>query len=183
MTFARRLIAINESIFANREAQATTRDSQFAVTARNIADDAGETKWIIEDLLRDRSDDLLRARSADEPALSWGDVALLYRTHKIGSALETAFLNAGIPCRLAQGRALSDDKVVAYVLAALRVIANPHDEIQQELFYQTVLPEALFDSARACVSAAPSCSSTQARMSATERNCASARRCGAIGSP
>ena len=149
MTFARRLIAINESIFANREAQATTRDSQFAVTARNFADDAAETKWIIEDLLRDRSEDLLRGRSANEPVLSWGDVALLYRTHKIGSALETAFLNAGIPCRLAQGRALSDDKVVAYVLAALRVIANPHDEIQQELFYQTVLPEALFDSARA----------------------------------
>jgi DNA helicase-2/ATP-dependent DNA helicase PcrA len=141
MSFARRLIAINESIFANREAQATTRDSQFAVSARNFADDDGETKWIMQDLLRDRA--------ANAPALNWGDVALLYRTHKIGSALETAFLNAGIPCRLAQGRALSDDKVVAYVLAALRVIANPHDEIQQELFYQTVLPEALFDTARA----------------------------------
>ena len=38
---------------------------------------------------------------------------------------------------------------MAYVLAALRVIANPGDEIQQELFYQAVLPEALFDSARA----------------------------------
>jgi superfamily I DNA/RNA helicase/inhibitor of KinA sporulation pathway (predicted exonuclease) len=149
MSYARRLIAINESIFANREAQATTHDSQFAVTARNFADEAGETRWIIEDLLRDRAEHLVRGRSADEPALSWGDVALLYRTHKIGSALETAFLNAGIPCRLAQGRALSDDKVVAYILAALRVIANPHDEIQQELFYQTVLPEALFDSARA----------------------------------
>src|SRR5205807_8815928 len=36
-----------------------------------------------------------------------------------------------------------------YVLAALRVIANPSDEMQQELFYQAVLPEALFDSARA----------------------------------
>ena len=141
MNFARRLIAINESIFTNREAQATTRDSQFAVTARNFADDGGETTWIMQDLVRDRA--------ANAPALNWGDFALLYRTHKIGSALETAFLNAGIPCRLAQGRALSDDKVVAYVLAALRVIANPHDEIQQELFYQTVLPEALFDSARA----------------------------------
>jgi ATP-dependent DNA helicase UvrD/PcrA len=141
LNFARRLIAMNASIFENREAQATTHDSEFAVTARNFADEDGETAWIMKDLLRDRS--------AHEPKLKWGDVALLYRTHKIGSALETAFLNAGIPCRLAQGRALSDDKVVAYVLAALRVIANPHDEIQQELFYQTVLPDALFDSARA----------------------------------
>ena len=138
---ARRLIAMNESIFENREAQRTTHDSAFPVTALNFADDDGETTWIMEDLRRDRA--------AHQRTLGWGDVALLYRTHKIGSALETAFLNAGIPCRLAQGRALADDKIVAYVLAALRVIANPHDEIQQELFYQTVLPDPLFDSARA----------------------------------
>ncbi len=138
---ARRLIAINESIFESREAQRTTHDSPFPVTALNFADDDGETSWIMEDLRRDRA--------AHEGTMGWGDVALLYRTHKIGSSLETAFLNAGIPCRLAQGRALADDKIVAYILAALRVIANPRDEIQQELFYQTVLPDALFDSARA----------------------------------
>jgi superfamily I DNA/RNA helicase len=138
---ARRLIAMNESIFENREPQRTTHVSPFAVTALNFADDDSETAWIMEDLRRDHS--------AHEGTLGWGDVALLYRTHKIGSAIETAFLNAGIPCRLAQGRALADDKIVAYVLAALRVIANPHDEIQQELFYQTVLPDAVFDSARA----------------------------------
>src|SRR6202022_4247892 len=80
--------------------------------------------------------------------IRWGAVGLLYRTHKIGSALEAAFLNSGIPCRLAQGRALADDKVVAYVLAALRVIASPEDEIYQENFFQTVLPEALINDAR-----------------------------------
>jgi superfamily I DNA/RNA helicase len=138
---ARRLIAMNESIFENREAQRTIHDSPFPVTALDFADDDVETTWIMEDLRRDQA--------AHEGTLGWGDVALLYRTHKIGSALETAFLNAGIPCRLAQGRALADDKIVAYVLAALRVIANPRDEIQQELFYQTVLPDPLFDSARA----------------------------------
>ena len=138
---ARRLIAMNESIFENREPQLTTHVSPFAVTALTFADDDSETAWIMEDLRRDHS--------AHDGTLGWGDVALLYRTHKIGRAIETAFLNAGIPCRLAQGRALADDKIVAYVLAALRVIANPHDEIQQELFYQTVLPDAVFDSARA----------------------------------
>jgi superfamily I DNA/RNA helicase/DNA polymerase III epsilon subunit-like protein len=138
---ARRLITMNESLFANREPQRTTHQSTFAVTTLSFADDDAETAWIMEDLRRDRS--------ASQASLGWGDVAILYRTHKIGSALETAFLNAGIPCRLAQGRALADDKIVAYVLAALRVIANPQDEIQQELFYQTVLPAPLFDSARA----------------------------------
>ena len=141
LDLARRLIGMNESIFENREAQRTTHESPFAVAALNFADEERETAWIMEDLRRDRA--------AHEGKLEWGDVALLYRTHRIGSAIEIAFLNAGIPCRLAQGRALADDKIVAYVLAALRVIANPHDEIQQELFYQTVLPDALFDSARA----------------------------------
>ncbi|HMG69767.1 MAG TPA: UvrD-helicase domain-containing protein, partial [Gemmatimonadaceae bacterium] len=138
---ARRLISINESIFENREAQHTTHDSPFRVTALTFGNDERETAWIMDDLRRDHS--------ASDGKLSWGDVALLYRTHKIGSAIETAFLNAGIPCRLAQGRALADDKIVAYVLAALRVIASPYDEIQQELFYQTVLPPPLIDSARA----------------------------------
>jgi DNA helicase-2/ATP-dependent DNA helicase PcrA len=141
LDLARRLIAMNESIFEDRAPQRTTHESSFAVAALNFADADRETSWIIDDLGHDRA--------AHDGQLGWGDVALLYRTHKIGSALEIAFLNAGIPCRLAQGRALADDKVVAYVLAALRVIANPHDEIQQELFYQTVLPDALFDSARA----------------------------------
>ena len=141
LDLARRLIGINESIFGSRESQRTTHDSLFPVTALTFAGDEGETAWIMDDLRRDRS--------KHEGKLGWGDVALLYRTHKIGSAIESAFLNAGIPCRLAQGRALADDKVVAYVLAALRVIANPHDEIQQELFYQTVLPAPLIDSARA----------------------------------
>ena len=138
---ARRLIANNEALFEDRMAQHTTHESPFAVTSLNFADDDAETVWTIEDLRRDRS--------ANEGQFGWGDVAVLYRTHKIGSALETAFLNAGIPCCLAQGRALADDKVVAYVLAALRVIGNPNDEIHQELFYQAVLPDALFDSARA----------------------------------
>ena len=141
MDVARRLVALNQAIFADRKPQHTSHTSSFPVEAVGFADDETETSWIIDDLRRDRS--------RHDGAVSWGNVALLYRTHKIGSNLESAFLNAGIPCCLAQGRALADDKVVAYVLAALRVIANPSDEIQQELFYQAVLPEALFDSARA----------------------------------
>lgn len=138
---ARRLIAHNPALFADQKIQRTTHESPFPVEVLGFSDNAAETEWIMDDLRRDRG--------AHEGTFGWGDVALLYRTHKIGSAIESAFLNAGIPCCLAQGRALADDRVVAYVLAALRVIANPGDEIHQELFYQAVLPEALFDSARA----------------------------------
>ena len=88
-------------------------------------------------------------RDHDANGHRWGDVALLYRKHDIGSRLEAAFLNAGIPCRLAQGRALADDPVVEYVLAASRVIAYPGDGVFRDAFFRVVLPRALFDEARA----------------------------------
>jgi len=139
--YARRLISLNEQLFKDRTPQETNVKSPFPVVAFNFDDDEAEAAWIINDLNADHSE--------HGGTIRWGDVGLLYRTHKIGSALESAFLNSGIPCRLAQGRALADDKVVAYVLAALRVIASPGDEIHQENFYQTVLPEALLNDARA----------------------------------
>src|SRR5205085_12640748 len=49
----------------------------------------------------------------------------------------------------ARGRALSEDPVVAYVIAALRVIAKPEDLVHKENFLATVLPRTLIDSARA----------------------------------
>jgi DNA polymerase-3 subunit epsilon len=42
-------------------------------------------------------------------------------------------------------RALSDDPVIAYVLAALKVIANPTDDANQEQFLKVVLPASLMD--------------------------------------
>jgi DNA polymerase III epsilon subunit family exonuclease len=141
LTLARRLISLNEQIFKDREPQDTHVESAFPVMALAFRDDESEAIWLIDDLRRDHD--------AHDGILSWGDVGVLYRTHKIGSGLEAAFLNAGIPCCLAQGRALADDPVVAYVLAALRVIGNPEDEIHQEHFYQVVLPEALLNDARA----------------------------------
>jgi len=140
LTCARRLISLNEQLFKDRTPQETNVESRFPVIAISFADDDAESAWIIGDLRRDHDE--------HGQEIGWGDVGLLYRTHRIGSALESAFLNAGIPCRLAKGRALADDKVVAYVLAALRVILSPGDEIHQENFYQTVLPEALFNDAR-----------------------------------
>ncbi|MFN2637456.1 MAG: UvrD-helicase domain-containing protein [Gemmatimonadaceae bacterium] len=141
LTLARRLIAINEPIFGERPAQQTEVESPFAVMALNFADDESETRWILQDLQRDRA--------SHDGVLGWGDFALLYRTHKIGATLESFFLNSGVPCCLAQGRALADDDVVRYLIAALRVIAKPQDEIHRENFYQTVLPDSLFKSAQA----------------------------------
>ena len=136
---ARRLVANNTPIFQDRRNAETSHESPFEVTALTFPTEDSELRWIIEDIRRDRN----------EHQLAWGEFALLYRKHEIGDTAESGFLTAGIPCRLANKRALAEDPVVCYVIAALRVIASPNDEIHKEAFLKVVLPSVLFDSAQA----------------------------------
>src|SRR5258708_25261163 len=129
----------NTPIFADRIVPRADKVSTFPIRTLAFETDDDEEAWVVEDSPRDR----------DEHGQRWGDVALLYRKHDIGSRLEAAFLNAGIPCRLAQGRALADDPVVAYVLAASRVIAFPGDVVFRDAFFRVILPKALFRDAPA----------------------------------
>jgi superfamily I DNA/RNA helicase len=136
---ARRLVASNTPIFHNRRSAETSHESPFDVAALTFATEDSEIAWIIEDIRRDRN----------ENHLPWGEFALLYRKHEIGDGAESGFLTAGIPCRLANKRALAEDPVVCYVIAALHVIANPADDIPKEAFLKVVLPKTLFDGAQA----------------------------------
>jgi superfamily I DNA/RNA helicase len=112
-----------------------TRDTAHPVRAFNFGDELVEGDWLLDDIRADRNSNALR----------WGDYAVLYRRHEIGDALEASLIGAGIPCRLAQGRAISDDPVIAYVVAALKVIADPADDVNQEEFLRVVLPPSLLD--------------------------------------
>jgi len=136
---ARKLVTVNTPIFADRVVPTANRESAFPVSAIDFDSDDAEFDWIIDDIRRDR----------DAHGHDWGDVALLYRTHGIGNGLEAALLNAGIPCRLAHGRALAEDPTVGYVIAALSVIAHPDDDLLRDAFFGVVLPRPLFDEARA----------------------------------
>ena len=136
---SRRLVNINQPIFAHRSHAESTRDSAFPVAAMRFPTGEEELAWVIDDLRRDR----------EAHGLAWQDYAILYRTNEMGNAAESQFLTGGIPCRMAQGRALSDDPVVRYLIAALRVIANPTDPIGHETFLKVVLPRPLFDRVRA----------------------------------
>ena len=135
---ARRLVSMNAKLFEDLPSPQALRDSCFPATALSFATDDAEREWIVQDVRRDRA----------EWRHDWSEVALLYRTNEMGEALEAAFLNAGIPCRLARGRALAEDPVVGYVLAALRVIACPTDLLHRDAFFATVLSRVLFDEAR-----------------------------------
>jgi superfamily I DNA/RNA helicase len=134
---ARRLLAGNPTLFEAKEVVAE-RTSDHPVEAWSFRDEDQELGWLLGDLQRDK----------DESGLAWGDYAVLYRKHQVGDALEGALMKAGIPCRLAQGRAVGDDRVIRYLLAALRVIAHPGDSVYNEAFVRRVLPANLVDSIR-----------------------------------
>jgi superfamily I DNA/RNA helicase len=134
---ARRLIETNAPLLGRKELDAD-RESPFDVMVRAFADEDSEIAWVIEDMRRDRR----RHR------LSWGDYALLYRKHQIGDFAEAGLLTAGLPCRLAQGRAVGEDPVCEYVVAALGVIAH-RDDLHDDTFLEVVLPGPLVDDARA----------------------------------
>lgn len=133
---ARRLIALNPREH-HKELRAL-RESEWEVTAMSFEDEEAEARWLIEDISRDREAQHLR----------WGEIALLYRRHETGDLLETRLVEAGIPCQLATGRALSDDPVVGYLIAALRVIDRPGDPVFVEQFAAVHLPKPLMATLR-----------------------------------
>jgi superfamily I DNA/RNA helicase len=128
---AKRLIACNPRLFEKRiEA---TRESPYDVTVEGFGSEEDEAAWLIEDMRRDR----------EESGIPWGDMAVLYRSHRLGRYLEERLVCAGVPCRLAQGHALTDDKIVGWVVASLQVIRAPEDPVRLGILAQHALPPAL----------------------------------------
>ena len=114
---ARRLIACNPVLFEKQID--STLESAFEVMAHGFENEEVEASWLIGDILRDRT----------SSGVSWGDYALLYRYRWMGRDLEKRLICAGIPCRMSRGQALTDDKVVGWVIASLRVIRCPDDPV------------------------------------------------------
>jgi superfamily I DNA/RNA helicase len=131
---ARLLLRHNPSLFEEKTLRAE-RESEYPVSVWGFGDEHAEARWVLADLVADQ-----RASG-----LPWGEYGLLYRRHEIGETLESELLRAGIPCRMATGRALQDDPVVRYLIAALRVIADPADALRKEAFVRVVLPPMLWN--------------------------------------
>ncbi|HZA98951.1 MAG TPA: UvrD-helicase domain-containing protein [Gemmatimonadales bacterium] len=128
---AKRLIACNPRLF-EKDIEAT-RDSPYQVAVQAFDTEDDEASWLIEDLHRDRQ----------ASGLGWGEYALLYRSHRVGRHLEERLVCAGVPCRLAQGHALTDDKIVGWVLSSLQVIRAPEDPVRLGILAEHALPGPL----------------------------------------
>ncbi|MCH8143904.1 MAG: UvrD-helicase domain-containing protein [Gemmatimonadetes bacterium] len=135
---ARALVAQNPTLF-DKHLRAE-KESRHVVTAYSFEDEAAESTWLLADLIADRESDGER---------TWGDYALLYRQHRVGEQLEQWLVRNGIPCRFARGRSLSDDKVIRYVVASLRLVSMPDDPIAVDVFAEQVLSDSLIAQVRA----------------------------------
>jgi superfamily I DNA/RNA helicase/DNA polymerase III epsilon subunit-like protein len=136
---ARAFVNQNTPLFGAPVDAVARNTAQFAVEAWTFDDHDAEIAAIISDINAQR----------EQHGLGWGDFALLYRRHEVGDVAEPGLLNARIPSRLAHGRAIAEDEIVAYVAAALRVIASPNDDHLKEAFLKEVLPQTLIHELRA----------------------------------
>src|SRR6266566_811440 len=136
---ARRVLAENPHLFDKR--LVAERASEHEVRAYAFPDEDAEAAWLLEDLQADQA----------TTALRWGDYAIVYRKHRVGEHLESRLLRAGIPCRLARGHSITEDDVVGYVIAALRVMRDPGDPVALEGLARVVFSEHLLQEVQAAV--------------------------------
>jgi len=88
--------------------------------ARYRADDERDEAWWVSAEI---------ARIAGEPGARFGDVAVFYRTNAQSRVLEEEFVRAGIPYKVIGGTRFYDRREVKDLLAFLRLLANPADEV------------------------------------------------------
>ncbi len=134
---ARRLVAANPNLFDKQ--LSAERASEYEVLAYGFPDEEVEAQWILDDLRADHA----------RAGRSFGEYAVLYRTHQVGAQLEQRFLAANVPCRMAQGRSVVDDEVIGHVVACVRLLRDPDDPAAQEALAAQVLPEQMLERLRA----------------------------------
>ncbi|SFI11232.1 DNA helicase-2 / ATP-dependent DNA helicase PcrA [Tindallia magadiensis] len=72
-----------------------------------------------------------------EKGRNYSDFAVLYRTHAQSRVLEEAMMKAGIPYRIYGGTRFYDRKEIKDILAYLKVIENPKDELSLKRIINT----------------------------------------------
>jgi DNA helicase-2/ATP-dependent DNA helicase PcrA len=97
----------------------TAGDTGGPVKRYRAEDERDEASWV--------SGEILRLHSAE--GLAWGDFAVFYRTNAQSLPLETSMKFSGIPYKVVGGAKFYDRKEIKDVLAYVRMLANPDDEV------------------------------------------------------
>jgi DNA helicase-2/ATP-dependent DNA helicase PcrA len=97
----------------------TVGDTGGPIKRYRAEDERDEAAWV--------SSEILRLHASE--GLSWGDVAVFYRTNAQSLPLETSMKFSGIPYKVVGGAKFYDRREIRDVLAYVRVLANPDDEV------------------------------------------------------
>jgi DNA helicase-2/ATP-dependent DNA helicase PcrA len=97
----------------------TVGDTGDPILRYRAEDERDEASWV--------SGEILRLRAAE--SLQWGDFAIFYRTNAQSRALEDSFIFTGIPYVVVGGAKFYDRREVKDILAYVKVLANPDDEV------------------------------------------------------
>ena len=113
---ANQIIAHNEGR-KEKELWTESADGEKVVVC-SAADEREEASWIASQI-----------RTLERQGTPWGHIAVLYRIHALSRVLEETMMRAGIAYRVYGGTRFYDRREVRDVLAYLRVLENPADEV------------------------------------------------------
>lgn len=87
------------------------------ISVYHAVDERDEAAWIVN---------TLKERRSQRP---WSDFAVFYRTNAQSRVLEEAMSSSGIPFKVVGGTRFFDRKEIKDLVAYLRVLSNPQDEV------------------------------------------------------
>ena len=113
---ANQIIAHNEG---RKEKELWTSDGEGEkIKLYSASDEREEAAWICQ-----------KIKAFQKQGMSLGHMAVLYRMHALSRVMEETFMRAGIAYRVYGGTRFYDRKEVRDVLAYLRLINNPADDV------------------------------------------------------
>jgi DNA helicase-2/ATP-dependent DNA helicase PcrA len=90
-----------------------------AIVRFHADDEADEAQWVTNRM----------SHLHDTDSLSWGDMAVFYRTNAQSRVLEEALFRAGVPYRVVGGTRFYDRREIKDAIAYVRAVVNPTDEV------------------------------------------------------
>ncbi len=105
-----------------------TRAAGEPIFCHKADDELREADFVVEQI---------RAMERDNPEVSWGDFAILYRTNAQSRAFEDTLVRLSIPYTVVGGLKFYDRREIKDVLAYLRLVVNPADTVSLQRIINT----------------------------------------------
>ncbi len=105
-----------------------TRGAGEPIFCHKADDELREADFVVEQI---------RAIERDNPEVSWGDFAILYRTNAQSRAFEDTLVRLSIPYTVVGGLKFYDRREIKDVLAYLRLVVNPADTVSLQRIINT----------------------------------------------